>query len=205
MMNRGSVVVMLVLLLMISSCGQSPKTMLPSAEEAETPKTITNYLTEQYKDFPGTKLSILPADQFTYDVALGGWASASKGSWIIASLLQGKPLQAAGMYKSRLSDPSRPDAIDGTLLGEWDLSINARPSRLFKVQTSLGGDDHLQYVLFTGDTTAAYRIVGSIHEDELTLALNVKKSLLSIFYDPERQTGQTTQTSASPCNCPKEQ
>jgi hypothetical protein len=110
------------------------------------------------------------------------------------------------MYKARLADKSRPDAIDGTLLNEWDVAMNSRSSRLFKVQTSLGGDDHLQYILFTGDTTSAYRIIGDVHEDELELAPQVKKSLLSIFFDPERQIirGQSpTQSSASPCNCPK--
>ena len=204
MKSYSLVASLLISVLLVSSCGQISKSSLPAVDEGEMPKTVTNYLTEQYKDFPGTKLSILPAEKFTYDVAVGGWTSESKGSWIIASLLQGKPLLAAGMYKARLSDPTRPDAIEGTLLGEWDISLNARPSRLFKVQTSLGGDDHLQYVLFTGDTTAAYRIIGSVEEDELILAPRVRKSLLSIFYDPERQVGQGTQTSASPCNCPKQ-
>ncbi len=112
---------------------------------------------------------------------------------------------AAGLYKARLSDMSRPDAIEGSLLQEWDVPINARSSKLFKIQTSLGGDDHLQYVLFTGDTATGYRVTGSVHEDELELAPQVKKAVLSIFFDPERITrGQNpTQTSASPCNCPK--
>jgi len=116
-------------------------------------------------------------------------------------------LQAAGLYKARLSDATRPDALEGTLVNEWDLSLNALPSKFFKVQTSLGGDDYLQYVLFTGDTTSAYRVIGNVHEEELEFAPLVKKSILSIFFDPEQQiiNGQSpTQTSASPCNCPKQ-
>lgn len=185
------------------SCGTKP--IKDAAQPEETEKSVTNYLTEHYKDFHGTKLSFLPPQSFTYDPGIGGWSSVSKGSWIVASLVQVKPLLAAGLYKARLTDRTRPDAIEGSLLQEWDVSLNARPSKLFKVETSLGGDDHLQYVLFTGDTTTAYRVTGNVHEDDFKLAPQVKQAVLSIFFDPERiTTGQSpTQTSASPCNCPK--
>jgi hypothetical protein len=192
----------ILLSIILASCGTKP--IKVAAQPEETEKSVTNYLTEQYKDIPGTKLSFLPPKSFTYDPRIGGWSSTSKGSWIISSSVQGKPLLAAGLYKARLSDISRPDAIEGSLLQEWDISLNARQSKLFKIETSLGGDDHLQYVLFTGDTTG-YRVIGSVHGDELEFVPQVKKAVLSIFFDPERIiNGQNpTQTSASPCNCPK--
>jgi hypothetical protein len=196
-------ILFIVVVSLLAACNSNK---IATIQEEEIPKSVTNYLTEQYKDFPGTKLSLLAAAEFTYDNAVAGWTSTSKGSWIIASPLQSKPLLAAGVYKARLGDKSRPDAIDGTLLNEWDIALNSRPSRLFKIQTSLGGDDHLQYVLFTGDTAYAYRVIGNVHEDEFGLAPIVKKTVLSIFFDPERQIipGQSpVQTSASPCNCPK--
>ncbi len=68
---------------MLVSCGNEP--IKVAAKPEETEKTVTNYLTENYKDFPGTKLSLLPPQTFTYDAALGGWSSASKGSWIVTS------------------------------------------------------------------------------------------------------------------------
>jgi hypothetical protein len=190
-------------LLFFTACNSNKLLTIP---EEETTTIRTNYITEHYQDFPGTKLSLLPAEHFTHDAGIGGLSSPSKRSWIIASNIQGRSLQAAGLYKARLSDASRPDALEGTLMNEWDLTINAFPSKLFKVQTSLGGDDYLQYVLFIGDTTSAYRVIGNVHEDELEFAPRVKNSMLSIFFDPERQiiNGQSpTQTSASPCNCPK--
>lgn len=191
--------------LVFGSCAGNLKSRLPQTKELEVPKSVTNYLTEQYKDIPGTKLSLIVPDSFSYDAALGGFASQSKQTWIIASSLQTKPLLAAGVYKSRLTDKSRPDALDGELLGEWDLSINAQPVRLFKVATALGNREYLQYALFLGDTSGSYRIIGSVHEDELTLASKIQSSLLSIFFDADRKIGGNgIQTSSSPCNCERD-
>lgn len=187
-----------------SSCVSGSRSGLHDVVEAETPKTVTNYLTEKYQDVAGTKLSLLPPDSFQLDAKTGGWVSKTQRSWIIASSLQTKPLLSAGMYKARLTDKTRPDALEGSLVGEWDIMLNARQSRMFKVETEFGGDDYLQYVLFTGDTTSAYRIVGNIHEDEIELAPKVKASLLSIFYDAERRAPEGATHSSSPCNCEKD-
>lgn len=185
-----------------ASCAGGLRSRLPEVDEGEIPKTATNYLTDQYKDIPGTKLSLIAPDSFTYDSGLGGWTSASKRSWVITSNLQGMPLMAAGIYKARLTDKTRSDALDGALLGEWDITMNARKSRLLKVHTAFGGDEYLQYVLFIGDSMTAYRVTGTVHSDELLLAPNMRAALLGTFFDAERQlNGNTTQTSASPCNC----
>jgi hypothetical protein len=168
--------------------------------------SITNYFTEKYRDFPMMKISIVPPDGFIKDTNEPGFINRKLSSAIRAQEIRnGIKIVAASFFKS-FDTTKHKDSLGMKLLDSYEFRINKFEAHVAKISGEVEGDDYVQWLVFVGDSTDTYLIKGFIPESRKDkLEQQVRSSLLSVFYEPDRRLlpigADPTTTSSVPCSC----
>ncbi|MDP4229899.1 MAG: hypothetical protein Q8916_05780 [Bacteroidota bacterium] len=168
--------------------------------------SITNYFTEKYRDFPMMKVSIVPPDGFIKDTNEPGFINRKMSAAIRAQeIRQGIKTVAANFFKS-FDSTKHKDSLGMKLLDSYEFRINKFEAHVAKISGEVEGDDYLQWLVFVGDSTDTYLVKGFIPEGRKDkLEQQVRSSLLSVFYEPDRRLipigADPTTTSSVPCSC----
>ncbi len=168
--------------------------------------TITNYVSQRYRDFQMMKISIIPPEGFAKDTDQVGFLDSKDAAAIRADEIKHNVHTATGDFLKLFDSTGHSDSL-GLKLGEsYDFKINGYEAHLINVTGNIEGDDYLEWWMFIGDTSDTYIVKSFIPlRKKNELEQKVRTSLLSVFYEPERRlvpfgTDPTT-TSTTPCNC----
>jgi hypothetical protein len=187
-----------------------------TSAEAQNNFTITNYFSEKYRDFPMSKISIIPPAGFVKDTAEFGFISRSNNSSIrvidmkknvdtvFESFIHGVDSTGrSGKYKLGIIN-TETGPIE--VLEIYDFKINGFSSHLVKLFEYTEGEKYFVWTLFTGDTATTYMINGFLPKRKQNeLEQPIRNALLSVFYEPNRRIlpigADATSTSVSACGC----
>jgi len=168
--------------------------------------TITNYFTQDYRDFPMMKISIIPPSGFPKDTDQAGFLDPKDAAAIRADEIKLGAHEAATGFIKKFDSTGRNDSLGLKLLQQFNFRINGYEALLVNVSGIVEGEEYLQWWIFIGDKSDTYIVKGFIPAKKKNLLESqVRTSLLSVFFEPDRRlilpgTDPTT-TSTSSCSC----
>ena len=176
------------------------------AQEKQESFTVTNYFSERYRDFQGTKISIVPPDGYFKDTLDIGFVNIKNGSALRTEERREDVSFVASSFFKNFDTLSHKDSLGAELHESFNFRINGFQSHLVHLSTIVDGEDYLEWILFIGDKSYTYIVKGFIpRSKQVELELPVRTALLSVFYEPDRRIipagVDATTTSSSSCSC----
>jgi len=176
------------------------------AQEKQETFTITNYVSQRYRDFQMMKISIVPPEGFAKDTDQAGFLDSKDAAAIRADEKKQSVHSAAPEFFKLFDSSGHNDSLGLKLLGSFNFKINGYESHLVNLSGKIEGEDYLLWWLFIGDASDTYIVksyIPVIKKNELEQ--RVRTALLSVFYEPDRRLippgGDPTTTGTSSCNC----
>jgi hypothetical protein len=178
--------------------------------------TITNYFTNRYRDFPMSKISIIPPAGFEKDTIQSGFIDRKNNASIRTLEIKKNVDSAFADFFIGLDSSGRQGkyklGIINTLTGPiellevYDFTINGFSAHLLKIFEYTEGDKYFVWTLFVGDSARTYMINGFLPKrKQKELDQQIRTSLLSVFYEPDRRIlpvgADATTTGSSACGC----
>ncbi len=168
--------------------------------------TITNYFTQNYRDFSMTKISIIPPAVFAKDTDQTGFLDAKDAAAIRADEIKDGVHESSTAFLKHFDSTGRNDSLGLKLLQQFNFTINGYEAHLVNLSGFVEGEEYLQWWMFIGDKSDTYIVKGFIPASKKNiLDQQVRTSLLSVFYEPDRRLippgGDPTTTSSSSCSC----
>lgn len=139
---------------------------------------VNNKLTKDQQTIKGTKVSLLPAKGFTSAVNFNGLQHNESGSSI---MVLDMPAPYAEISKAITSEALQAQGI--TVKTIEQLTINSFPAVLATGTQTAQGTGFIKYMLVFGSSTETIMINGAVPESIKKLGEEVKKCMLSVYYD----------------------
>lgn len=168
---------------------------------------VTNYLTEDYRDYPFTKISLKLPDGYSFSPIDNGFRNEKTGSVIRIEEVTAPVLHVADGFLRRFDVTTAIDSFGFTLREKMSVMLNNKyHGFLIGLSAEVDGDDYSHVWLFIGDQTKTYVIKAMTPEDNGEGEIRtLRAAVLSAFYDPTRimlAPGQDPTTiSSSSCKC----
>jgi hypothetical protein len=168
--------------------------------------TITNYFTENYRDFPLTKISIIPPAGFEKDtLALGFFSKRYSSALRVGEMQMGIKSSVEKFFKS-FDSLNRKDSAGMTLLESYSFKINGFDAKLASLYGKIEGEEYFEWRVFIGDSVNTYIVKGYFPASKKTeIDHDIRTALLSVFYEPDRRilppNSDWTMTSSTKCAC----
>jgi hypothetical protein len=168
--------------------------------------TITNYFTEQYRDFPLTKISIIPPAGFEKDTLALGFYNKKYSSALRAGEMRTGVKTASDIFFKSFDSLSRKDSSGMTLLESYSFKINGFNATLASLYGNIEGEDYFEWRIFIGDTANTYIVKGYFPANKKSeIDHAIRSALLSVFYEPDRRilppNSDWTMTPSGKCAC----
>jgi hypothetical protein len=165
---------------------------------------ITNYMTEKYRDYPFTKISLLLPDGFAFSLIDNGFKDQKTRS-VIRIEEVGAPVDTvADKFLRRFDVTTAQDSFGFTMKEKMTARINGKHGFLVGLTAEVDGDDYDHTWLFIGDAERTYVIKSMTpYENGEQEVRRIRAAVLSVYYDPDRiMPGQdATSSGSSSCNC----
>jgi hypothetical protein len=167
--------------------------------------SVTNYLTEDYRDYPFTKISLKLPDGYAFSPIDNGFRNEKTKSVIRIEEVSSPVLTVADGFLRRFDVTTAIDSFGFTLREKMSVMLNNKYSGfLVGLSAEVDGDDYNHVWLFIGDESRTYVIKAMTPEENGEGEIRtLRAAVLSVFYDPARiMPGQDpTTTSSSSCKC----
>lgn len=168
---------------------------------------VTNYLTESYRDYPFTKISLNIPNEFVFSPIDNGFRAEKTSSVIRIETVTAPASEVIHSFLDRFDSATAVDSFGFTLIDKMNILLNKTyPGSLVELTAEVDGDEYRHIWLFVGDDSKTYVIKGMTPEENGETELRMLRGvMLSTFYDPTRiilAPGQDpTTTSSSACKC----
>jgi hypothetical protein len=166
---------------------------------------VTNYLTEDYRDYPFTKISLKLPDGYAFSPIDNGFRNDKTKSVIRIEEVTAPVLTVVDGFLRRFDVTTAIDSFGFTLREKMSVMLNNKyRGFLVGLSAEVDGDDYNHVWLFIGDETKTYVIKAMTPEENGEGEIRtLRAAVLSVFYDPDRiMPGQDpTTTSSSSCKC----
>lgn len=168
---------------------------------------VTNYLTEDYRDYPFTKISLKLPAEYMFSPIDNGFRNEKTKSVIRIEEVSSPVLTVADGFLRRFDVTTAIDSFGFTLREKMGVMLNNKyRGFLVGLSAEVDGDNYSHVWLFIGDDTKTYVIKAMTPEDNGEGEIRtLRAAVLSAFYDPTRimlAPGQDpTSTSSSSCKC----
>ncbi len=176
------------------------------AQEGSNALTITNYVSEKYRDFPLTKVSIILPDGFVSDSDSFGFINKQHHASLVVDDHRENVLMAANEFIKMFNDSDHTDTLHHKLIESYWCKINGFDGFLVGMSSPDSPDRISQWWMFIGDHSGSYVIRGVLPEkrdDEISK--QIRNALLTVFYEPDRRLvapgADPTTTGTSACRC----
>lgn len=168
---------------------------------------VTNYLTEDYRDYPFTKISLELPDGYVFSPIDNGFRNEKTNSVIRIEEVKSPVLSVADGFLRRFDVTTAIDSFGFTLREKMSVVLNNKyRGFLVGLSAEVDADDYNYVWLFIGDEARTYVIKAMTPEDNGEGEIRtLRAAILSAFYDPTRimlAPGQDPTTiSSSSCKC----
>lgn len=143
---------------------------------------IVNKLTADYQNVEGTKISLIPPAGFTKGVNFLGFQEEASGSSIMVLNIPGPFSETSkGITKENLLSTGVQMISDDHIL------LNGLPALLVQGKQSAYGNIYTKYILIFGTEKETIMINGVFPEHLTKLSGDIKKCLLSAYYEAEKK------------------
>ena len=168
--------------------------------------TITNYFTENYRDFPFMKISIIPPAGFQKDTLALGFYSKKYSSALRATEMRIGIAAATEIFFKSFDSITKKDSAGMTLLESYSFKINGFEAKLASLYGKIEGEDYFEWRIFIGDKLNTYIVKGYFPASRKNeIDHDIRTALLSVFYEPDRRilppNSDWTMTSSGKCAC----
>lgn len=144
---------------------------------------ITNFMTDEHISVDGTKISIVPPVDFTNASNFAGFQQDSSGASI---MIVDIPAPFSEIAKAFTKEGLQTQMME--LLEKEELIIGSNNAILVKGEQQAYGNTYNKYTLAFGSEEESILINGTyLKTDEENLAAAMKKSLLSVLYDADKE------------------
>lgn len=144
---------------------------------------ITNFITEAHVPIEGTKISLVPPVNFTVAANFAGFQQNSTGASI---MIVDVPAPFSEIMTAFTKEGLQTQGME--LLEKEELIINTNSALLVKGEQEAYGNAYAKYTLAFGSEKESILINGTyLKSNEADLATAIKKSLLSVIYDAEKE------------------
>ncbi len=180
------------------------------AQQRSDALTITNYVSEKYRDFPLTKVSIIPPDGFVSDSDSFGFTNKAHNASLVVDDHRENVLMAANEFIKMFNDSDHTDTLHRKLIESYWCKINGFDGFLAGLSNPDSPDRISQWWMFIGDHGGSYVIRGILPEkgDE-EISKQIRNALITVFYEPDRRLvapgADPTTTGTSACRCHQKQ
>jgi hypothetical protein len=145
-------------------------------------KQIENKLTEEHQNIKGTKISLIPPAGFTDATDFSGLQQMESGSGIMIFEV---PAPYSETSKAITKEPLLSKGIQVSKIE--NLTINRLPAILATGVQNAYGNTYTQYTLVFGTEKETIMINGVFPKKFKKMGEKVKKSMLSVYYDANKE------------------
>lgn len=145
-------------------------------------KIIMNQPSEQHIAVEGTRVSMIPPEEFTQAEDFKGFAFKEKQASILVIEFPGPfGLTTSGFTKDNLASRGM------LLIDQEEIQMNGKDALMVKVQQFLASQSFIKWILAFGDEEKTVMINGTTPEDYVEeLAEPIRQSLLSTVYEENK-------------------
>jgi hypothetical protein len=173
---------------------------------AQESLTITNYFTDRYRDFPMSKVSIIPAKGFEKDSESPGFINRKYASAIRSEEMHAGILETSKNFFNSFDSIHHKDSLGVLISNSLHVLINGFSAYFSELSGNIDGENYSEQIVIIGDNANSYILKGYFPaEKKSELEKEMRTSLLSVFYEPDRRIlppgADATTTSSSACSC----
>ena len=143
---------------------------------------ISNRLTSEHVNIPGTKISLIPPSGFVKATNFLGLQDDRSGSSIMIIEIPGPFLEATkGFTKEGLLS-------QGVVLKDvQNFTINDLPAILITGQQNAHGNSYTKYIFSFGTGNETVMINGTFPQKSVNMGVEIRKSILSAYFDANKK------------------
>ncbi len=180
------------------------------AQERHDALTITNYVSEKYRDFPLTKVSIILPEGFVSDSDTFGFSNKQHTASLVVDDHRENVLMAVTEFIKNFNDSDHTDSLHRKLIESYWCKINGYDGFLAGIANPDSQERISQWWMFIGDRSGSYVIRGILPENgDDAISKQIRNALLTVFYEPDRRLvapgADPSTTGTSACRCHQKQ
>lgn len=144
-------------------------------------KEISNKLTQDHIFVGGTKVAMIPPQNFAKATAFSGFQQTETNASIMISEL---PAPYSALIKNFTAENLKSRGMN--LLNIEEIAFQEQPALIYKVKQTAQGLVFVKYILVFGDEKGVVMLNGIFPESEVNLEESIKKSLYSSIYQKDK-------------------
>lgn len=144
-------------------------------------KEISNKQTQEHIFVGGTKVAMIPPQNFIKATAFSGFQQPETNASIMISEL---PAPYSVLLKNFTAENLKTRGME--LLNKEEITFQGQPAVVYKAKQSAQGVLFVKYILVFGDEKGVVMLNGIFPESEINLEENIKKALYSSIYQKDK-------------------
>lgn len=144
-------------------------------------KEILNKPTDEHIFVGGTKIAMIPPQNFTKATTFSGFQQVETNASIMISEL---PAPYSALIKSFTAENLKTRGME--LLKKEEITFQGQPAVIYKVKQSAQGVLFVKYILVFGDEKGVVMLNGTFPENEISLEESIRKALYSSIYQKDK-------------------
>lgn len=144
-------------------------------------KEISNKQTPEHIFVGGTKIAMIPPENFIKATAFSGFQQPKTNASIMITEL---PAPYSVLVKNFTAETLKSRGMD--LLSKEDVMFQGQPAVIYKVKQAAQGVMFVKYLLVFGDEKGVVMLNGIFPESETSLEESIKKALYSSIYQKDK-------------------